>query len=134
MSHVSLCFAVVSWPFHSDRDLVNKLYNEDFEHISDDNVGRIDLETAMWMFQGWIEKDWESFFLIALGRKGVTSHLAVLGSRLLAPNCPHHATAIDQGEPLKIRIKRLRVRSCNQTFRSAWRLSALPGLNCDRPG
>lgn len=37
-------FAVVDWPFHSDRDLVNKLYNEEFTHISDDNVGWMDLE------------------------------------------------------------------------------------------
>lgn len=39
--------AVVGWPFHSDRDLVNKLYDEDFTHISDDNVGWMDLETVM---------------------------------------------------------------------------------------
>jgi len=63
------CFAVVSWPFHSDRDLVNKLYNEDFEHISDDNVGRIDLETAMWMFQGMDRKGLGVFFLDSLRKK-----------------------------------------------------------------
>src|SRR5206468_742606 len=35
-------FGQIRWPFHSDRDLITKLYNGDFAHISDDNEGRMD--------------------------------------------------------------------------------------------
>jgi hypothetical protein len=44
-------FAIGLWPFHSDRDLINKLYNADFAHISDENEGRMDVESVMWAFQ-----------------------------------------------------------------------------------
>ncbi len=43
--------AAVGWPFHSDRDLITKLYNADFAHISDDNEGRMDLQTVMYAFR-----------------------------------------------------------------------------------
>ena len=43
--------AALSWPFHSDRDLLNKLYAGDFAHISDDNFGRMDLEAVFMAFR-----------------------------------------------------------------------------------
>lgn len=43
--------AALGWPFHSDRDLINKLYTGDFAHISDDNFGRMDLEAVFMAFR-----------------------------------------------------------------------------------
>ncbi|TLY16521.1 MAG: hypothetical protein E6K67_09450 [Nitrospirae bacterium] len=44
-------FGQIRWPFHSDRDLITKLYNGDFAHISDDNEGRMDLQSVMYAFR-----------------------------------------------------------------------------------
>jgi hypothetical protein len=44
-------FGQIRWPFHSDRDLITKLYNGDFAHISDDNEARMDLQSVMYAFR-----------------------------------------------------------------------------------
>src|SRR5438445_1929107 len=39
-----------AWPKH-DPELITKLYNGNFAHISDDNFGRMDVEAVMAMFR-----------------------------------------------------------------------------------